>query len=872
MTTIPAADGGTRHDTGRDPVPDPAAAARLDTIVARLVADLTLDEKAALTAGVDMWTTAAVPRLEIPAVRLTDGPSGARGTEMGPAGPRACCVPCGSALGATWSPEVLGAVGAVLGREARDKGARVLLAPTVNMHRSPLAGRNFECYSEDPLLAGLLAAAFVRSAQAQGVATTVKHLVANDAEHQRYTMSSDVDERALREIYLRPFELAVRKGGTLGVMTSYNRLNGRWCTERPDLLGGILRDEWGFDGFVVTDWFAVATTAASARAGVDLEMPGPGRAFGPALAAAVRAGEVDEAAVDAQVTRLLGVLARLGALEDDGPGPETGVDRPEHRAVARRAATESMVLLANDGLLPLDRAALRTVAVIGPNADRAQIMGGGSASLRAHHLVTPREALVAALGDGVTVVHEPGCDNRRLVPPLGGTGVVDPDGTPGFHVDWFANPDLAGPPAHTSQVPEADIFTFEPPRGLVRTGWSLRAYATLTPEVTGEHLFTLVQSGRGRLQIAGEVVIDGVASPPPRGTAWFGVGSQEARATVALTAGQPCDVVLELSTGEGRGHGGLRIGHRPPEPPDLLERAVSAAAAADAVVLVVGTTGEWESEGDDRPTMDLPGRQDELVRRVLAANPATVVVVNAASPVTMDWAPEARALLQIWFGGQEMAAALADVLLGAAEPAGRLPMTLPLRLEHNPSFGNFPGENGHVAYAEGVLAGYRWYTARHLPVRFPFGHGGSYTTFALGPPAVSSPTVSAGDPRPLTVTVPVTNTGGRRGAEVVQCYVAPPPGRLTRPPRSLAGFAKVWLDPGETATVALEIDERALAYWDPGQPDRAEVADKAASVPMAGGRGPAPEPGWRVDPGPHELHVGTSVAAIRHVVTVDVVA
>jgi beta-glucosidase len=839
-----------------------------------LVAAMTLDEKAALTAGVDMWTTAAVPRLGIPPVRVTDGPNGARGTQLGPTGPTAACLPCGSALGATWSPEVLELVGGVLGAEARSKGARVLLAPTVNMHRSPLAGRNFECYAEDPLLAGRLAVAFVRGAQAQGVATTVKHLVGNDAEHERYTISSDIDDRALREIYLPPFEAAVREGGSLGIMTSYNRVNGRWCTEQPELLAGILRDEWGFEGFVVTDWFGVTGTAASAAAGVDLEMPGPGRAFGSALADAVRAGEVDEADLDAQVTRLLTVFDRIGAIDDDGPGDEVADDRPEHRAVARRAATESMVLLANDGLLPFDRRALRTVAVIGPNADRAQIMGGGSASLRAHYLVSPLEALRSALGDGVEVVHERGCDNRRTTPVLGGEGTSAPSGAgAGFDVDWFATPDLTGDPVHHSYTPAADIFGLEPPvpeLGPAHDGWSFRAHTTLTPEVSGTHVFTLVQAGRGRVVVDGRAVIDGFADRPPRGTAYFGLGSIEVEAPVELEAGRPVEVTIEFST--GRRAGALRIGHRAPDPADLLDRAVAAAAAADAVVLVVGTNGEWESEGDDRPDMDLPGRQDELVRRVLAANSTTAVVVNAASPVTMAWAGEARALLQIWFGGQEMAAGLADVLLGEAEPAGRLPTTLPLRLEHNPSFGNFPGENGRVRYGEGVLVGYRWYEARHLPVRFPFGHGGSYTTFALGEPALSSPGFAAGVQQTLTVSVPVTNTGGRRGAEVVQCYVAPTASRLVRPPKELAGFAKVWLDPGETATVEVVLDDRSFAYWDPTMPDRADVAARAAAVPMAGGRGQAPEPGWRVDPGRYDLHLGTSSAAIAHVVPIEVVA
>lgn len=840
--------------------------------IVTLIAELTLDEKAALTAGVDMWTTAAVPRLGIPAVRLTDGPNGARGTRTGATGPTAACLPCGSALGATWSTDVVAEVGAVLAAEARTKGARVLLAPTVNMHRSPLAGRNFECYSEDPVLAGRLAAAFVRAAQAQGVVTTVKHLVANDAEHERYTTSSDVDERALREIYLRPFEIAVREGGALGVMTSYNRLNGRWCTEQPELLAGILRDEWGFEGFVVTDWFAVTDTVASARAGVDLEMPGPGRAFGPALADAVRAGELDEAVLDAQLGRLLGTLARVGALDDDGPGAEASIDVPEHRAVARRAAAESMVLLANDGLLPLDRDRLSKVAVIGPNADRAQIMGGGSAALRAHYLVTPLEALRRALGDGVTVVHEPGCDNSRHPPVLGGPATAAPDGDgPGFEVEWFAGDDLGGEVVYRSHLASAEVFGFEPPvAGLGDGGWAFRAHTTLTPEVGGLHAFTLVQAGRGRVIVDGTTVIDGFRDRPPRGTAFCGMGSVEVEALVELEAGQPVEVVVEFAT--GRPAGAIRVGHRAPEPPDLLDRAVAAAAEADAVVLVVGTTGDWETEGADRPSMDLPGRQDELVRRVLDANPATVVVVNAASPVTMDWAPDVRALLQIWFGGQEMAPALAEVLLGEAEPAGRLPTTIPWRVEHNPSHGNFPGERGHVRYGEGVLVGYRWYEARRLPVRFPFGHGGSYTRFAWGVPALSTPVLTAGPEATLTLTVPVTNTGERRGAEVVQCYVAPRAERLFRPPKELAAFAKVWLDPGETATVALRLDQRSFAYWDPGRPDRADLARRSAAVPLAGARGPTPEPGWRVDPGVYDLHLGRSSADIVQVVPVEVVS
>jgi beta-glucosidase len=536
-------------------------------------------------------------------------------------------------------------------------------------------------------------------------------------------------------------------------------------------------------------------------------------------------------------------------------------------------------------VLPLDRSALRRVAVIGPNADRAQIMGGGSASLRAHYLVTPLEALRAALGETVEVVHEPGCHNRKETPALGGPLTAAPSGAgPGFDVDWFADdsfggspagsgPGSAGDPVAHSHLPEANLYGLEPPpaSGLAagHAGWSFRAHTVLTPTISGSHVFTLVQGGFARVIVGGETVIDGFVDRPPRGTAFYGVGSVEVEAAVELTAGEPVEVVIEFAT--GRPSGALRVGLRPPEPADIMDRAAAAAAEADAVVLVVGTTGEWESEGSDRASMDLPGRQDELVRRVLAANPATVVVVNAASPVTMDWAGDARAVLQIWFGGQEMAHGLADVLLGDAEPAGRLPTTIPVRLEHNPSYGNFPGENGHVRYGEGVLIGYRWYEARRLPVRFPFGHGGSYTTFTLGTPELSAPTFSPGRDGGdrLTVRVPVTNTGGRRGAEVVQCYVAPGASRLVRPPKELAAFAKVWLEPGETAVVELTPDGRSFAYWDPGVPERDELARRAALVPMAGRRAAA-EPGWRVDPGRYELHIGTSSAAIAHVVPVDI--
>jgi beta-glucosidase len=312
----------------------------------------------------------------------------------------------------------------------------------------------------------------------------------------------------------------------------------------------------------------------------------------------------------------------------------------------------------------------------------------------------------------------------------------------------------------------------------------------------------------------------------------------------------------------------VKAGLRPPAPADLLDRAVAAAAAADAAVVVVGTNDDWETEGTDRRTLDLPGRQDELVERVLEANPNTVVVVNTGAPVTMDWAERAPAVLQAWFGGQEMGQALADVLLGEADPGGRLPTTLPLRIEDTPSFGDFPGENGHVRYGEGVLIGYRWYEARRLPVRFPFGHGLSYTSFTLGAPRLSASRVGPGEG--LVVEVDVTNTGARAGTEVVQLYVAPPPSRLTRAPKELKAFAKVRLAPGETATARLELDARAFAAWDPGDPELPALRERLGASPLVRVADRPTEGAWRAEPGPHALHVGRSSADVAHVVEVEV--
>ncbi len=801
-----------------------------DPRIAALLRQLTLDEKAQLAAGASLWRGHDVPRLGLPALRVTDGPNGARGSHFG-GGATAACFPCGSALAATWSPALIEAVGVALGEEARSKRAHVLLGPTVNMHRSPLGGRHFEGYSEDPHLAARTAAALVRGVQSRGVAACVKHFVANDSEFERMTISSELDARTLRELYLPPFEAAVREAGAWCVMSAYNGLNGPTCSANAELLIRILRDEWGFDGVVMSDWYGTKDTALSARNGLDLEMPGPPRFFGRELAAAVRRGEVDERALDEKARRLLRLLARTGALDEPAePEPEQALDRVEHRSLARRVASEACVLLRNeDGVLPLRREGLRRLAVIGPNARRTTIQGGGSARVSPHYQTNVLEALRAALGSAVEVVFAEGCTNFRRLPVFEEVAL---------ELATFASPDLTGAPLTVRSVRRPD-FTWLGSDAPVPNGrlFSARLSGTWVPEVGGVHRFSLTCVGRARLLVDGAVVVDGWTAPEP-GDSYFGFGNAEVIGEIALAAGRPVELAIEHAK-PAPGVGGLRVGHLARASGDPVAEAAALARSADAAVVVIGLDAEWESEGGDRASLALPGRQDELVAAVCAAQPRTAVVVNAGAPVALPWADVAPAIVWAWYGGQEAGTALADVLLGVSDPGGRLPTTFPRRLEDVACHARrdprvYPGRDGKVVYAEGVFSGYRHFDAQRIAPHFPFGHGLSYARFEYGPLAVER----AGDG--AVARIEVRNAGERAGTEVVQLYLAAlGGGSVPRPPQSLAAFAKVALAPGEAQTLTLCVEPRAFSVWDEAQ--RA----------------------WRREPGLYELRAGRSSRAIR---------
>ncbi len=773
--------------------------------VETLLAELTLEEKVSLLAGRGMWVTMRVPRLGIPAIKVTDGPNGARGD--GASGASAASFPVGSALASTWNTELVEAVGQALGEEARTKNAQVLLGPTVNLHRTPLGGRNFECYSEDPYLTAYMARAFIRGVQQAGVGACIKHLVCNDSEFERHSISSDVDPRTLRELYLLPFEIAIRDARPWCVMSAYNRVNGTFASSHRALLRDVLKGEWGFDGVVMSDWGAALETEANLSGGLDLEMPGPTRTRGQALLQAVQQGRVDPAHVDDGARRLLRLIVRSGRFAEPAPKPEVSDDRPAHRRLARRAAAEGMVLLANRGVLPLNPDRIRRLAVLGPNAARGQIQGGGSSAVFPHYRIMPLAGLTGAAN--WQVVHAPGCFNHKYL-PLPEPGMLTHGGEPGARILLFNPGDPT--PAAEQQV----VLDFNPMGGLPlvkvggrrsEPGFRVRIEADFVPDRDGIWQFGLLSAGRSRLFIDDVELIDN-ADAWQRGDAFFTRGSSERRADFPAEAERRYQLRIDYEGPQDHDMPGIRYGILPPQPDDPVAEAAALARSADATVLVVGSDPDWETEGNDRRDLSLPGQQNALIEAVLAADPQAVVVLNTGAVVDMPWLERAGAVIQAWLPGQEFGNALADVVTGRSNPAGRMPCTVPRRIEDTPAFTSYPGDNGHVLYGERGFVGYRWYDSRGIEPLVPFGHGLSYTRFEYADLELQAA------PEGLAVHATIRNAGAHEGPEVVQLYLAPQ-GRypVQRPDQELRDFRKVTLAPGEQIRVRFVLSLRDFAIW-----------------------------------------------------------
>ena len=792
------------------------------------LSQLTVNEKVALLAGQDAWRTVPVPRLGIRSLVFTDGPHAVCAWSRYSEGLKTTCFPTGSALGATWNPALLAEVGAALGEETRALGFDVLLGPCINIVRTPLGGRNFETFAEDPHLAGRLAVGYVRGVQSRGVGTSVKHFACNNQEIERMRGDSVVDQRTLREIYLPAFEAAVKEGRPWTVMCAYNRINGVYASCHRQLLRHILKEEWGFDGFVISDWGAVHDVFEAVRGGLDLEMPGPAKYHGELLSAALRHWQLEETDVTEAARRVLRIVERADQRRIAGR-----VNTPAHQRLARRAATEAITLLKNDDdLLPLLPRQLRSLAVIGPNATAYQYGGGGSSAATPPYNRQPIEELRALLPAKVRVEHAPGCDNLEVVPALSAELVRTPDGKPGFLAEYFNGERCAGKPV--ARRPESDLLRIWrdrcPVEGVAREQFAARWTAEFVAPGAGEFEFHLQTIGAVRLWLDGrEILRDEFDSAAAGGSEFAPTEDAHAcTARVTLRAGRRYRLRLEYVKRRVMGVLKVRFG-RPPgyRADEQIAAAAALAQQSDAAVVFVGMPHKFETEGGDRPHMRLPGRQDDLVRAVLAANPRTVVVVNAGSPVTMPWAADAPAILFGWYGGQEGGAALARVLLGRAEPSGRLPVSFPARYEDNPTFPNYPGER-QATYGEGVFVGYRYYDAKQVAPLFPFGHGLSYTSFAYRELRLPR-TIQRG--QPARVSVVVENTGPRPGTEVVQLYVGDVKCRLPRPVRELKGFAKITLRPGEKRRVEFVLGDRDWSFYDPvAQAWRAEPGEFVVAV------------------------------------------
>ncbi|NTI63682.1 beta-glucosidase [Agrobacterium rhizogenes] len=769
---------------------------------------MTLEEQVSLLSGADFWTTAAIERLGIAKIKVTDGPNGARGSGSLVGGIKSACFPAAISLGASWNTDLVREMGKALAEEAKSKGARVVLAPTVNIQRSGLNGRNFECYSEDPHLTSEIAVGYIDGLQGEGVAATIKHLVGNESEVERYTMSSDIDERALREIYLPPFEAAVKRAKVMAMMSSYNRLNGTPTSEHKWLLTKVLREQWGFEGIVMSDWFGSHTTVETVNAGLDLEMPGPYRDRGEKLIQAVQEGKVDPQTVRVSARRVLVLLERLGAFTDPSMHEERAEDRPEHRALIRKLGNEGAVLLKNDGVLPVDFTALKRVAVIGPNAAEARVMGGGSAQINAHYRISPLEGLREAFGSE-KFAHSVGAQNNRLIRVFPGP----------FSVELFKNRDWKGPAVAQPETASGEVWWFgDMPEGIDRDDFSARISGSYTPEESGEHILSLTTAGLGKLFVDGELIVnsdDGWTN----GDNFTGLGNSEVRKPLVLKAGRTYAITVEfrslVTPQEGISFSALRFGVEKPLGDDALEAAVRLAADSDVAIVFAGRQSEWDVEGLDLPDLGLPGRQDELIKRVAAANPRTIVVLQTGGPVVMPWLDDVSAVLQMWYPGQELGNCVADILSGAACPGGRLPQTFPHALTDNSAITEdrrtYPGKDGHVGYSEGIYVGYRHHDTRNISPLFPFGFGLAYTSFEWSEPYLSSHDMMDDG---ITVDVDVTNVGARAGADVVQLYVRALESDVDRPDKELRAFGKIHLEPGRSGKVSLTISSRDLSYYD----------------------------------------------------------
>ncbi|KAL2828580.1 glycoside hydrolase superfamily [Aspergillus pseudoustus] len=788
-----------------------------------VLAELTIHEKIKLLAGKDTWSTFALERLNIPALTTTDGPHGARGTSFFN-GPRGMLLPCATAMGATFDQDLMSAVGKMLGRETREKGCQVLLAPTVCLQRSPLIGRGFEAFGEDPWLSGTLASAYVNGVQSEGVACAIKHYAAHDQSTNSQEDSIWVSERTLRELHLLPFQIAMKQANPWSVMTSYHSINGVHIAEDPWLINQMLRKDWGWDGLVMSDWFGTYSTAEALNAGMDLEMPGPTRWRGQLLLWSIASKKVKQETLDFAVRNFLNLINKVQPSLQP-VDPSTAGDSPEKRALCRKVATDSIVLLKNEkSILPLNPTiGGKTYALIGPGALYPAVSGGGSADLVPYYVSQPLDALKELVGAG-NVTTNIGCYGHLFTPLLSSSIMVPGTSEEGFYLEYFTQePDSSGttnPVATTTTTQAQMYFADNLPEGITEGYWVRVSTTYLAPETRMIEVGLCVL-GKGRLYVDGVEKIDLFTSQPKKTiqTPMFDQASMEVTTVIDVKEGQKYEIVVilhneRLTAGVGAlNAGGLRIGcceHF--DPATKLSEAVELARSVDYPIVIAGLNADWESEGLDRKSLALAPQVDQLIEAVLSVNPNAIIVTQAGCPIAIPWVESSKTLVHAWYGGQETGAAIMDVLFGKVNPSGRISVTFPKRLEDTPGFLSFGKQDKMLHYGEGVFIGYRYYEKLRNPPLFSFGYGLSYTTFVYSDLNVPKE-INLTKQDTFQVSVKVQNTGSRDGAEVVQLYVLDLTSSVQRPVKELKGYRKVHLPAGSSVDVAFTLDKYALSFW-----------------------------------------------------------
>jgi beta-glucosidase len=770
----------------------------------QIIKTLTLDEKVSLLSGFNSWYTNKIEKKNIPSIKMSDGPNGVRGDSN--SGKSSACFPCAISIGSTWDLSLIKDIGVALGEEAQAKDVDVLLGPTINIHRHPLGGRHFESFSEDPFLTGKIATNYVQGVQSKNVAACLKHFVGNDTEYERHSISSNIDAQTLREIYLLPFEMGIKEGNAKVVMSAYNKLNNIFCSSHQDLLIKILKEEWGFDGYVVSDWGAALETIENANGGLDLEMPGPSNVWGKALIDAVEASEVSEKLIDDKVKRILTVAEFSNRFQKPQIKAEQAIDQPKHRLLLRKAAADGMVLLKNEGSLPLKKN-IKKLAVIGPNALEAQIIGGGSASLRPHYQIHPLEAVQERLGHETEILYSKGCHTHKYLPKINEELMEEKDG---FLVEYFdgnqfdknliCEEHLTGSKFWVFEGFAKDVISKEE-----RPDISVRFSCTYKPDISGLHEFEIFGIGKCRLLIDGNELIDNWTSMDP-GEAFFTFGSASKKGVTNLQKGEAYKIEVQYKF-EGS-FPAVYIGCQAPDEVDIFQEALETASHADDVILIVGTNSDWETEGNDRADFNLPANQNKLIEAILEANQNTVVVINTGSPIHMPWEKKAKAIIQTWFAGQEFGNALVDILSGEVNPSGKLPTTFPVKIEDTPAYKNYPGKNLQMNYDEKLLVGHRWYESNSIKPLFCFGHGLSFTSFNY-----QNLEVTTGSDFVVTCKFEIQNTGDISGLEIAQCYVgfaSPLPGE---PYKTLQGFVKEEIGANELKKAEIKLGPRNFSFW-----------------------------------------------------------